>query len=76
MTTALISIVVVFFCLIVLVATGKKTPSRPVSELPTPSLAVRKQISEKRIIAAIKLYRQETGASLREAKKAIDSVRR
>lgn len=76
MTTALISIVVVFFCLIVLVATGKKTPSRPVSELPTPSLAVRALIDKRRIIDAIKLYRQETGASLHEGKKAIDSVRR
>lgn len=75
MTTILASIIFVLICLVVFFATGKKTPVRPVSELPTPSLAVRALINEKRTLDAIKLYRRESGASLYEAKQVVDGVK-
>ena len=75
MTTFFIGAITVLIVLVVLFATGKKTPSRPAIELPAPSLAVRALINEKRLIDAIKLYRTETGATLREAKQVIDSAR-
>ena len=75
MITILIGFIAALICLVVLFATGKKTPSRTAGELPTPSLAVRVLINDKKIMDAIKLYRHETGASLHEAKIIIYSVR-
>ena len=74
MTIILASVLFAVICLVVFFATGRKTPVRPVSELPKPSLAVKALIDEKRTLDAIKLYRQDTGASLYEAKQVVDSI--
>jgi ribosomal protein L7/L12 len=74
--TTIIACVVAFLVLLVLFfATGTKTPPRPLSELPTPSTGVRTLANDDRIIEAIKLYRQEAGTSLHEAKQVVDSIR-
>ena len=75
MTTILLGIIAFLVLVIIFMATGKKTPPRPIGELPTPSIAVRSLVNEKKIIEAIKLYRQDTGVGLYEAKQVIDSLR-
>ena len=75
MTTVLLGVITFLVLLVVFFATGKRSPSRPVEQLPTPSISVRKLVSDKKIIDAIKLYRQEAGTSLREAKLVVDSIR-
>lgn len=76
MTTIILGVIAFLVLLVVLFATGKKkAPSRPTNELPAPSVAVRSLVDEKKIIDAIKLYRQETHSSLYEAKQMIDSIR-
>ncbi|MEO7431674.1 MAG: hypothetical protein ABIR62_06545 [Dokdonella sp.] len=76
MATTFIAIIAPILLLVVLFATRKKESIREVRDLPTPSIAVRALVNERKIIDAIKLYRQESGASLREAKTVIDNVRR
>jgi ribosomal protein L7/L12 len=75
MTTALFGLIAFFVLLILFFATGKKTPSRPITELPKPSIAVHLLAQENKLIDAIKLYRKETGSSLHEAKQVVDSIR-
>ena len=75
MTTVLLGVIAFLVLLVVFFATGKRTLSRPIDQLPTPSISVRKLASEKKIIDAIKLYRQEAGTSLHEAKLVVDSIR-
>ena len=75
MTTVLFGVIAFLVLLVVFFATGKKTPPRPIDQLPTPSIGVRRLAGEKRIIDAIKLYRREAGTSLREAKLVVDSIR-
>ena len=75
MIPVLLGIIAFLLLVIVFMATGKKTPPRPVAELPAPSMAVRSLVNEKKIIEAIKRYRQDSGTSLYEAKQVIDSIR-
>nr|CAP48724.1 putative integron gene cassette protein [uncultured bacterium] len=75
MTTVLFGVIAFLVLLVVFFATGKETPPRPIDQLPAPSIGVRRLAGEKKIIDAIKLYRRETGASLREAKLVVDSIR-
>lgn len=75
MTTILLCTIGFLILLVLFFASGKKTPSRPVSELPAPSAGVRLLIKESKLIDAIRLYRRETGSSLHEAKQVVDSVR-
>ena len=62
--------------LAVFFATGKKTPPRSLDALPPPSEAVRRLALAGKSIEAIKRYRQDTGATLREAKLLVDALRR
>lgn len=75
MTTILLCIIAFLVLAVLFFATGKKTPSRPISELPKPSIGVQLLVRESKVIDAIKLYRKETGSSLHEAKQVIDSIR-
>ncbi len=75
MTTIFLCIIAFWVLLVLFFATGKKTPSRPISELPEPSIGVQLLARESKVIDAIKLYRKETGSSLHEAKQVVDSIR-
>lgn len=75
MSTFLLALVAFLVLLVLFFATGKKAPSRPVGQLPEPSNAVRLLAREGKAIEAIKLYRKEAGASLREAKHVVDGIR-
>lgn len=72
----LIGIFVAVVLVVLFFASGKKTPSRPPEVLPSPSIGVRQLAGEGKAIDAIKLYRRESGASLREAKNVVDRLRR
>lgn len=75
MTTVLMGIIALFALLVLFFATGKKTPARPLEQLPPASAGVQTLASLGKSIDAIKLYRRETGATLREAKQVVDSLR-
>lgn len=75
MATILLYIIAFLIILVLFFTTGKRTPSRAVSELPAPSDGVRHLVKNAQVIDAIKLYRRETACSLHEAKQVIDSIR-
>lgn len=75
MTTVLMGVIALLALLVLFFATGKKTPSRPLEQLPPASAGVQALASLGKRIDAIKLYRRETGATLREAKQVVDSLR-
>lgn len=75
MTPILFGVIALLAVLVLFFATGTRTPSRPVSQLPAPSIGVRRLVNDGKIIDAIKLYRKETRASLHEAKQVVDSIR-
>lgn len=68
-------VIAIIICLVVAFFNSRRTVCHAVVELPTPSPAVRTLVNQDRIIEAIKLYRVETAASLRESKHVIDSLR-
>lgn len=74
MTTVLFGIIALLVLLVLFFATGKTTPSRPLEQLPPASPGVHSLASLGRSIDAIKLYRRETGATLREPKQLVDSL--
>lgn len=76
MTTVLVAAIALLVLLALFFATGKKTPSRSLDQLPPASAGVHSLAREGKSIDAIKLYRRETGATLREAKQVVDSLRR
>jgi ribosomal protein L7/L12 len=70
-------IVIVLFALIVIMTrkdASKSVPSAPAKDLPPPSDAVKELVSQGNKINAIKQYREETGAGLKEAKDVVESL--
>lgn len=66
-----IAFIVVIIIVLLLIFAAKRPKARPVSELPEPSEEVRRLIAQKQKIAAVKAYREQTGASLAEATQVV-----
>ena len=64
------SLIAIAMALVVCIKNRPK--QRSVAELPPPSEAVRSSLGKRGQIAAIRCYRNETGASLYEASKVIE----
>ena len=63
--------ILVFIIVLLIIFSAKRPKTRPVAELPEPSEAVRELIAQKRKVAAVKAYREQTGVSLAEATQVV-----
>lgn len=53
---------------------AQQGPARSTAELPEPSAEVRQFAASGQRVVAVKLYRQQTGATLRESKDVVDAI--